>query len=58
MTYKVPFPKKSTFLGKVPAQTFSEQIANLHPELKKCFFWQFYMKAEDQRILEHPGLTL
>ena len=42
-------------MEKFTAQTFSEQIDNLHPKLKKMGI--FYLKAEGQRILEHPGLT-
>ena len=34
MTNKVTFPKKVPFYENVTAQTFSEQIANLHPKPK------------------------
>ena len=38
-------------------RNFLEQIANLHPKLKKKN-GQFYLKGEVKRILEHPGFTL
>ena len=56
MTNKVTFPKKVPFKKNVTAQTFSEQIANLHPKPKKGGL--FYLKAEGQMISEQPGLTL
>ena len=59
MTNKIAFKKKVPFQENVTAQTFSEQIANLHPKpkpIKMC--GQFYLKADGQTISEHPGLTL
>ena len=53
MTQKVPFQENVT------AQTFSEQIANLHAKPKPTKSWgQFYLKAEGQTISEQPGLIL
>ena len=59
MTKKVTLKKKVPFQENVNAQTFSEQIANLHPKQKPTqICGQFYQKVEGQTISEHPELTL
>ena len=53
-TSRVTFPKKSTSLEKL----FQSKLLICTQNPKKYIFGQFYMKAEGQRISEHPGLKL
>ena len=55
MAYRVTFPKNNIFRKS----SLHKLFAILHPKQEiMVFFGQFYLKADGQRILEHPGLTL